>query len=128
MEIPGLAHVHLLGLERQHERGFDISPMDAKPVFLWREQTGYLLTQRQVEPAGVPHHHAQSAAQVSRHQIHQADVAAMAVEQHQPVDSCAVHAFTQLHPHAQHGVSAQGQGTGKRRVFVAEAYRLGGQK
>ena len=81
MKVLRLCHIDLIGLERQHHRGFNLAPMDAKAVFMGAEQVVDRRTCRglqwQVEPVHAVDQHAKAGAQVTRHHIKQADLAAV---------------------------------------------------
>ena len=127
-----MRHVYQIRAQGEHHRGFDVTGMDAKPVLMRAEERIYIAAigrgEGQAKPVDAIDQHAEPGAQVSRHHIHQADLAAVAVEQHHAFHPGGGHAFADLGPDADHGFRLEGQGAGKLRVFRAVPHGLGGQK
>ena len=102
--------------------------MDAKSVLVSGEETGHCVAQRQRIPVGREDYQIMRRAQIPRHDVHQADLSAMAVQQQQFADAGARHAGTKLHPHAHQSLRGQGQCSGETDMFVALSHLLGRQE
>ncbi|KAF1042570.1 MAG: hypothetical protein GAK34_02789 [Delftia tsuruhatensis] len=94
--------------------------MDAEAVLMRAElRIGRIV--HQAEPAAAVDQQAVAHAQLARHDVHHADLAAMAVEQQQPAHAGPRHAGAQFGPKRDHRGGRQRQRAGKRLVLHAEA-------
>ncbi len=79
-KVTRAGHVDPFGMERQHDRGFDLAAMDVDRLGLRRDPARRL---PEPGPAGCDHEHLEPDAQFRGDDRHQGRVAAMGVEQHQ---------------------------------------------
>ncbi len=105
-EILRLAHAHELRRQRQHHRSLDLARVHAEAVLL-RAELRARVAQRQVEPAHAVDDEAVRRAQLARHDVHRAHVAAVRVEQHQLLHAGARHARADLVPQADQRLGRQ---------------------
>lgn len=131
VEVLGVLHVDKIGMQGEHEGGFDLASVDAEAVFIGGkagvEVVAVFVEQWQVEPAGVVDQKAKAGADVACHHIHQAAVAAVAVEDEEFAHAAAGHRCGDIEPEVEDGFGAQREGAGEALVFGAEADGLGGQ-
>ena len=131
-EVPGPLHAHPPGPQRQHQRGFHVAGVDAEAVLLGTETRVDVLPlcvqQRQVEPVDAVDQQPQARAQVARHQVERAHLAAVAVEQHQLAHAAGGHTLTDLGPDAHQRLGLERERAGKAGVLGRKAHRLGGQE
>ncbi len=131
VEVLGVLHVDEIGAQGEHQGGFDLASVDAEAVFIGGkagvEVVAVFVEQWQVEPAGVVDEQAKAGADVACHHVHQAAVAAVAVEDEEFSHAAAGHRCGDVEPEVENGFGAQCEGAGKALVFGAEADGLGGQ-
>lgn len=131
VEVLGVLHVDEIGTQGEHEGGFDLASVDAEAVFVGGkagvEVVAVFVEQWQVEPAGVVDEQAKAGADVACHHVHQAAVAAVAVEDEEFAHAAAGHRCGDIEPEVEDGFGAQREGAGEALVFGAEADGLGGQ-
>lgn len=131
VEVLGVLHVDEIGAQGQHEGGFDLAGVDAEAVFIGGkagvEVVAVCVEQWQVEPAGVADQKAKAGADVACDHVHQAAVAAVAVEDEEFAHAAAGHGCGDVEPEVEDGLGAQREGAGEALVFGAEADGLGGQ-
>ena len=120
-------HLHLFRGQMQQHGGFDLARVDTKAVLMGAEGRVYFLRQRQIEPAAVNHQQAMLLAQLPRHDVHAADVAAVGVKEQQFFHPGAGHTCANVAPQRQQGGRLQAQGAGKGLVLTTQANGLGGQ-
>ena len=132
MKILRLGHVHMGRVQGPHHGGFHITAVDAKAVFVSAEQGVEVLSvfasQRQVEPAHAVDQQVKPGTQVTRHDVHHADVATMRIEQHQLFNARRGDRLTDVRPQPDDGLILQRERAGKARVLGAQAHGLRGQK
>lgn len=131
VEVLSVLHVDEIGTQGEHEGGFDLASVDAEAVFVGTEAgvevVAMFVEQWQVEPAGVVDEQAKAGADVACHHIHQAAVAAVAVEDEEFAHAAAGHRCGDIEPEVEDGFGAQREGAGEALVFGAEADGLRGQ-
>jgi hypothetical protein len=106
--------------------------MDAKAMFFGAEQFVHIIAlpvdQRQVEPAHAVNQHIETSTQVTCHDVHHADLAAVGIEQDQLPDTGARHRLADLGPETDHGFARERERAGKALMLGAEAHSLRRQK
>ena len=102
--------------------------MHAEAVFFGAEQAVHGVAQRQVPPAAAVDDQVAARAQLARHDVHQADLAAVRVEQQQFLHARPRDAFAQFDPAAITVAEDKGERAGKTRVLGAVAHLLGRQE
>lgn len=131
VEVLSVLHVDEIGTQGEHEGGFDLASMDTETVFIGGkagvEVVAVFVEQWQVEPAGVADQKAKAGADVACDHVHQAAVAAVAVEDEEFAHAAAGHGCGDVEPEVEDGLGAQREGAGEALVFGAEADGLGGQ-
>src|SRR5690606_35169920 len=124
-EVLCFGHINEVGVHLQHHRCFHVSGMNAVlqvviAIYAFRHSTA--------EPVDAYHHHVVTDAKLSRYDIHDTDLAAMAVKQRPLPDTACCHAGADLAPHANDRLSGERQCAGVKAVFIAFADGLRWQK
>src|SRR5262249_39773343 len=94
-KVGDLVLVYVLGIARQHDRGFDRAAVNAVTNFLLRKQA---LRHAEARPGGGDNKEPMERAQVLRHQAHGGAVAAVTGDDHELPKARARDAFANLHP------------------------------
>ena len=119
-------------MQRQHERGLDLPGVGAKAVFVGTEALRQVVAvgvhQRQLVPIDAIDSQPQTHPQVAPHDVHEAGLPAVGVEQHQLAHTAGSSAFGHVGPQAQHGFGFERERAAKAAVLGAIAHRQGGQK
>ncbi len=102
----------------QHHRGFHVTGMNAVLGVVVAVDA---FRHSETEPVNAHHHHIVADAKLSRHDIHDTDLAAMAVEKRHFADAACCHAATDFAPHANDRLCRECQRAGIKTVLVALA-------
>jgi hypothetical protein len=109
----------------QHHRAFEVARMHAVLALVRGEQA---LGQAQRVPVGGDDHHVVLLAQVARHDVHHAHLAAVAVVEHQLAHAGLGDAGADVLPQRDQRVGRHGQRARVARMLVALAVGHGGQE
>ena len=128
LKVLRLPHVHPLGVQSQHHRGFNLAAVHAKALFVRAKQRLHRSRERQCKSIDHGHCHAATRTQLAPDNVHGRYIAAVRIEQHQLLNAGARHAFAQVYPGLNQRGRTQRQRAGKGRVLHAAAHRLRRQK
>src|SRR5690606_38392320 len=100
-EILCFRHIDEIGMHLQHHRGFHVTGMNA---VLQVVIAVYTFRHSKSEPVDAYNKHVVTDAKLPRYDIHDTDLAAMAIEQRHLADTACCHASADLAPHANDGL------------------------